>query len=281
MQIVVSMLRNEPCFFGKPEWRTISFESLYEREADSFVDEFLREFTALPALLINVRAFYRSLDEIAGYEVYLEALQFREALAPVMDYVEQKLQNGHDVVERPSLHGDTVISTAYTFSSKQIAHVCTFIWGVSIVINTIIARFLPEGMSASPSHDLQEQCVMARQHLYKSVEYSHQFRPFGMQYLQAPLIMAYRGATPEEKKWSMHQLWLIGELLADVELIYNAIALDHGSKMICGEPIVLPAALEGGDLDADLAHYSYMSRIKETWGQFIDDTVMYWEGKNA
>ncbi|OAG09776.1 uncharacterized protein CC84DRAFT_1255741 [Paraphaeosphaeria sporulosa] len=282
--VVVSIMRNESCFFSEPEWKRISYDNLYDRESDFFIDELLREFTALPALLVNVRAFYYSPDEIVSYGIYLEALRLRESLVLVTDFVNQKLRNGHDIAEGPPTLGDTFLTKTYQFSSRELAHVCTFSWGVSIIINTIIARFLPANTTASVVRGLQEQCLFARQRIFMSCKYSQQFRPFGTQYLAAPLIIAYRGATVEEKTWIMHQLWQIGELMTEVEVVWGSVSLEYASKLFYGESIVLPSG-RGDSEDrngSDFANCSYMMKVRKQWEQFnVANRVLYWEGKNA
>lgn len=235
------MLRNEACFFNEPKWRELSYVDVYDNETDIVVDELLREMTALPALLVMIRAYYFSPDETMSKSIYQEALRLRESLSMVTEFVSQALEKGCDIVEEPRTLDGTASPTVYRFSSVDLAHACTFSWGISIIINTIIARFLPADTPTSVLGDLQDQCILARQRICMSCEYAHQFRPFGAMYLAGPLIMAYRGATVEEKTWIMHQLWQFGELMAEPEVVWGAISLEYASKFFYGEPILPPS----------------------------------------
>jgi hypothetical protein len=237
-------MRNEAYLFNEPEWRQISSEDVYARETDMFTDELWRELTALPTLLVKIRTFCHSPDEAVSYAIHLEAVQLRKSLKSVTDFVDQALQNGYDIVEGPPKLGETFLTTIYRFSSKELASICVSSWGTSIIINTIIARFLPADTPASVFSDLQDNCLLARQRILMSCEYAQQFRPFGAHYLSGPLMMAYLGATAEEKTWMMHQLWRIGELMNEVEVVWDPFSLECASKLFYGEPIVLPTDRE-------------------------------------
>ncbi|KAJ4352403.1 uncharacterized protein N0V89_007751 [Didymosphaeria variabile] len=279
--VTVAMLRNEETFFNEPEWRQISFTDIYDRDTDFLIDEALREFTALPSLLVKIRAFYYSPDETKSYAIYLETLRLRDSLSLVADFVDQRLRNGFDIVEGPPILGDAILSTTYQFSAIQLSHLCTFYWGLSIIINTIIARFLPANTPPSTLNGLQDECLLARQRILMSCEYAQQFRPFGTMYLAGPLMMAYDGATTEEKTWIMHQLWQIGELMADVEDVWSPVSLKYASKFFFGEPIVLPWG-QASSGPFDMRGETFLERAREQIERLsIDEQVASWEGRNA
>ncbi|KAL1597872.1 hypothetical protein SLS60_008359 [Paraconiothyrium brasiliense] len=279
--VTVAMLRNEETFFNAPEWREISFTDVYDRDTDCIIDEVLREFTALPSLLVKIRAYYFSPDERKSYAIYLEVLRLRKSVGLVADFVDQKLTNGFDIVEGPPMFGDGFLPSTYQFSTMQLSHLCTFYWGLSIIINTIIARFLPANTPSSTLNGLQDQCLLARQRILMSCEYAQQFRPFGTMYLAAPLMMAYDGATPEEKTWIIHQLWQIGELMADVEVVWSRISVEYASKFFYGEPIVLPGGQASSD-PLDMRGGAFIKRVQEQIERLsIDERVISREGRNG
>ncbi|KAJ4301700.1 hypothetical protein N0V90_003793 [Kalmusia sp. IMI 367209] len=255
--VVVAAIRNEECFFNRPEWKQVSFTDVLDCETDFLTDQLERELAALPALLVKIRAFYNSPSEIASNIIYQEALQLRSSLGNISNFVDETLENRLDIIEVPSATGDTLVPTVFQFSTRPLASLCANFWGISVLVDTITARFLPAHTPKMTMHGLQERCLLARQRIFMSYEFTEPFRPLGAMYMSGPLIMAYRGAIAEEKDWIMQRLWQIGELFDDPQAVWGQTNLDYASAYLLGEPIVLPPHYKGCD-PHDWGAYGYM-----------------------
>lgn len=197
-----------------------------------------RELTALPSLMRRVRQFHSSSNAAERASVLKQAQQLRRAIQATSEFVTQSVENKVDVFEVPSRVGDTLFPTIYQFSTRTLADVCAFYWGVTIILDTIIARFLPL-TSQSAMEILRDRCIRARQQICMSYEYCEQFWPMGCMYMSGPLIMAYHGATAEERLWIMLKLWRIGELMPQVQTFWGPVGLEIASRYFFGEPLKL------------------------------------------
>ncbi|KAF2682237.1 hypothetical protein K458DRAFT_433193 [Lentithecium fluviatile CBS 122367] len=266
LSIAVATVRGEECFLHTPEWREISCTELIRSPTAWISDQLGRWMTAFPSLVKKVRHCLASPEDMDPIVILRDAQQLRRGFQEIAEFVEESMRNGIDVIKLPSAHSDLMTPIIYQYATRDLASICVNFWGFSIVLDTIMAKFMPPDSPPSVFENLRNRIISARLHIYMSYEYSEQFRPLGTQYMSAPLIMAYFGATNEEKIWSMHKLWDIGELVPRSKYIWGPVALEFISRYFIGEPVHVAS----GVMDQP---NSYEVAFNENMRRFADHAV--------
>lgn len=218
---------------------------------------------ALPSVVKQIRKFNLTPHEVETASILRDVQQIRRSIHGVSEYVTECLQNASDIVKVPSAYGDPLTPLVYEFSSRAIADICVFYWGVSIILDTIIARFLPPGSSRSALGPLLNRCIQYRRYICMSYVYSEQFWPLGAMYMSGPLMMAYRGATAEEKTWIMHKLWKIGEFLPHSRHFWGPGELEMASGLLFGDQYGMPSMSGSGTQVYEDAREGNMDSVEE------------------
>lgn len=165
------------------------------------------------------------------------ARRMRGAMDDLAGAMSEYLGNGVDVLEIPSPYDDPMYPTIYEFSSRALADACCCHWGISIVLDTIIARLLPLDSPQSVFDALSSGCIRSRQQLCMSFEYSQRYWPLGAMYMSGPLVMAYHGATSEEKDWIMKALWRMGRQMPGSKEFWGPDRLEISTRVFYGERV--------------------------------------------
>jgi hypothetical protein len=198
LQIVVSLVKGEDSFLNAPGWRSISFGDIYSSKAEWVLHDMMQEMTALPSLIRKVRSYNASENDANPAQVLRETQQLRRILQEASDFVAASVGSNTEVIELPSAYKDSLIPTVYQFATCQLSSLCVSYWGFSIILDTIVAKFIPQYLRSASVTNLYDRIKRARQQICMSYEYSQQYLPLGT-YMTGPLIIGYYGAPEEEK----------------------------------------------------------------------------------
>lgn len=208
----------------------------------------------MPSICKRTRLFHHTQDAAEAISIFLEICQLRHSLATVDQFVHEKLHNGRDITIIPAQQVDSLTPFVYRFASNELADICVSYWAFSIIINTIMARFLPyqprwtntmgpsRAVTAAiaslvSTEELCDDCIRTRQHIFMSYEYSEQRWPLDVMYMASPLIFAFHGATEVEQEWLLSKLWRVGELMPNARKFWSKEGVEFIAKLYLGEPI--------------------------------------------
>jgi hypothetical protein len=84
-------------------------------------------------------------------------------LQEASDFVAASIGSNTEVIELPSAYKDSLIPTVYQFATCQLSSLCVSYWGFSIILDTIVAKFIPQYLRSASVTNLYDRIKRARQ----------------------------------------------------------------------------------------------------------------------
>ncbi|CAI6274566.1 unnamed protein product [Periconia digitata] len=237
--LAASIIRGEDCFFADSSWQQISYDELFTPEIHPVNVTFVTALLRLPSICKRIRLFHHNPELVDSGSIFLDIYSLRNSFAEVEEYVNEALINETSITVTAAQHDDSLTPFAYHFASRPLANLCVIYWGFSILIDTLLARFLPFQPlpTAVTLEELCDNCIQYRQRIVMSYEYAEHRWPLDVMFMVGPLIFSYHGATEEERDWIISKLWRLGELMPNSRQYWGRAGVERAIRIYLGEPI--------------------------------------------
>lgn len=222
-KVLEALLQGEHCFLLTGEWQHICPEKRQNIKFSS-VDYLFESICRIPTLVKYVLDWKAGVSDLDKNEImdYARKLQDELRAASPLGSMSGDFEDNLGFEERPSSTLDDGFPLSFHFYSHEGAIFHTWRWMALLIADLCLVN-----LAANPR--LQLIIADTARRICQCHEYASLSIPFGAQFLQMPMVIAYTVSDQKGKNWILEK---INFLLGGLYVTYTAEYLDRLSMMI-------------------------------------------------